>query len=160
MRTLVVFFSFEGNTKLVGEAIAKTMDADIVELKTSKQYPTEGFGKFFWGGKSVLFGETPELINEKIDVSKYDTVIIGTPIWAGSFAPPIKSFISQYQMKGKRIALFACHGGGGAKKCFSKLKEAFPENKFIGEIAFVEPKKNTEESSNEAVKWASELQRI
>ncbi|HBF64511.1 MAG TPA: flavodoxin, partial [Clostridium sp.] len=67
-----------------------TMKADTVELKTSKQYPTEGFGKFFWGGKSVLFGEKPQIINERIDLSKYDTVVIGTPIWAGSFAPPIK----------------------------------------------------------------------
>lgn len=157
MSTLVVFFSFEGNTKLVGDVIAKTMKADTVELKTSKQYPTEGFGKFFWGGKSVLFGEKPQIINERIDLSKYDTVVIGTPIWAGSFAPPIKSFITQYKMEGKRIALFACHGGGGAKKCFSKLKEAFPENQFIGEIAFVEPKKNSEVSSNEAAKWALEL---
>lgn len=157
MSTLVVFFSFEGNTKLVGDAIAKTMGADTVVLKTSKQYPTAGIGKFFWGGKSVLFGETPQLVNERIDLSKYDTVIIGTPIWAGSFAPPIKSFITQYQMKGKRIGLFACHGGGGAKKCFSKLREAYPENQFIGEIAFLEPRKNPQESVNEAAKWASEL---
>ncbi|KAF5076771.1 Flavodoxin [anaerobic digester metagenome] len=157
MSTLVVFFSFEGNTKLVGDAIAKTMGADTVELKTSKQYPTAGIGKFFWGGKSVLFGETPQLVNERIDLSKYDTVIIGTPIWAGSFAPPIKSFITEYQMKGKRIGLFACHGGGGAKKCFSKLREAYPENQFIGEIAFLEPKKNPQVSVNEAAKWASEL---
>lgn len=157
MSTLVVFFSFEGNTKLVGDTIAKTMGADTVELKTSKQYPTAGIGKFFWGGKSVLFGETPQLVNERIDLSKYDTVIIGTPIWAGSFAPPIKSFITQYQMKGKRIGLFACHGGGGAKKCFSKLREAYPENQFIGEIAFLEPKKNPQVSVNEAAKWASEL---
>lgn len=158
MSTLVVFFSFEGNTKIIADTIAKTLNADIMELKTSKKYPTEGLGKFFWGGKSVLFGEEPELINDSIDLNRYETIFIGTPVWAGSYAPPLKSFISQYKIHGKQIALFASHGGGGAKKCFAKLKDALPGNEFIGEIEFVEPKKNSENSSNQAAAWASKFQ--
>lgn len=157
MSNLVVFFSFEGNTKFIAETIAKTMNADILELKTSKKYPTEGLGKYFWGGKSVIFGEKPELTNDSVDLSQYETVLIGTPIWAGSFTPPIKSFISQNKIHGKRIAFFASHGGGGAQKCFAKLKEALPGNKFIDEIALVDPKKNPEESSKEAIRWATQL---
>lgn len=157
MSALVVYFSFGGNTKLIAEKIAETVTADIVELKTSKKYPTEGFRKYFWGGKSVIFGEKPELTNEHIDLNRYDTIIIGTPVWAGSFAPPIKSFISQYQIRGKRVALFASHGGGGAEKCFTKLKEALSGNEFIGETDLVEPKKSPEESSSKAVLWAEGL---
>jgi len=157
MSTLVVFFSFEGNTKFIAETIVKTMNADIMELKTSKKYPTEGLGKYFWGGKSVLFGEKPELINERIDLKRYETIIVGTPVWAGSFAPPIKSFISQYKIQGKRIALFASHGGGGSEKCFAKLKEALHGNQFIGESDYVEPKKSSKESSEKAVRWATGL---
>lgn len=158
MRNLVVFFSFEGNTKFIAETISKTVNADIMELKTSKKYPTEGFGKFFWGGKSVIFGEKPELINDSVDLNRYETVFIGTPVWAGTYAPPVKSFISQYKIQGKRIALFASHGGGGAKKCFAKLKEALPGNEFIGEIEFVEPNKNMMDSSNQTIRWASAFQ--
>lgn len=157
MNTLVVYFSFDGNTKLIAEKIAETINADIIELKTSKKYPTEGFSKFFWGGKSVIFGEKPKLTNDSIDLSRYATIYIGTPVWAGSYTPPIKSFIRQYKIQGKRIALFASHGGNGAEKCFAKLKAALPENKFIGEIAFLEPKKNPEDSCNKAVKWATDL---
>ena len=156
MSTLVVYFSFEGNTKLIAEKIGETLHADIVELKTSKRYPTEGLGKYFWGGKSVVFGDKPTLTNEPIDISHYDTIIIGTPVWAGSFAPPIKSFVNDYKIRNKRIAIFANHGGGGAVKCFAKLKEALPGNKFIGEIAFVEPKKNPE-SIDSAATWAAGL---
>lgn len=157
MNTLVVYFSFDGNTKLIAEKIAETINADIIELKTSKKYPTEGFSKYFWGGKSVIFGERPKLTNDSIDLSQYDTIYIGTPVWAGSYTPPIKSFIRQYKIQDKRIALFASHGGNGAEKCFAKLKAALPKNKFIGEIAFLEPKKNPEDSSNKAVKWAADL---
>lgn len=156
MSVLVVYFSFEGNTKSVAETIGQTLHADIVELKTSKNYPTVGIGKYFWGGKSVVFGDKPALTNERIDLSHYDTIIIGTPVWAGSFAPPIRSFVNDYQIRNKQIAIFASHGGGGAVKCFAKLKEALPENKFIGEVAYVEPKKNPE-SLESAAKWAEGL---
>ena len=154
--SLVVYFSFDGNTKLIAEKIGETLNAAVVELKTSKKYPTEGIGKYFWGGKSVVFGDKPMLTNKSIDLSGYDTIIIGTPIWAGSFAPPIRSFVNDYKIVNKKIAIFASHGGGGAAKCFAKLKEALPENKFLGEIAFVEPMKNPE-SIDSAAKWAATL---
>ncbi|MBE7718877.1 flavodoxin family protein [Lacrimispora indolis] len=157
MSTLVVYFSFTGSTKFIAEKIAETMNADIAQLKTSKEYPADGFKKYFFGGKSVIFGEKPDLVNEPIDWNRYDTIIIGTPVWAGSFAPPIKSFISQYKIRGKRIALFASHGGGGAKKCFAKLKKELSGNEFICEIDFVEPKKNREGNTSKAVKWARSI---
>lgn len=157
MSTLVVYFSFNGNTKFIAEKVAETISADIIELKTSEKYPEKGFQKYFWGGKSVIFGEKPKLINEHIDLNRYETIIIGTPVWAGAFTPPIKSLISQYKIQGKRIALFASHGGGGAKKCFTKLKKELSENEFISEIEFVEPKKSPEENSSKAVKWAKSL---
>lgn len=157
MNTLVVYFSFDGNTKFIAEKVAETIGAEIMELKTDKKYPTEGFKKYFWGGKSVIFGEKPKLTNESIDLSQYKTIIIGTPVWAGSYTPLVKSFISQYKIKDKQIALFASHGGGGAEKCFVKLKEALPGNTFIGETDYVEPMKNPEVNSDKAVNWAAGL---
>lgn len=156
MKALVVYYSFEGNTKFLAEKIAETLHADVRELTTSKQYPAKGLGKFFWGGKSVIFGEEPELTNGEIDVSPYDTVIIGTPVWASSYAPPLKTFLNSSLIQGKKIALFACHGGGGAVKCFRKLKEALPGNEFIGEVTYFEPKSHPE-CAQSAQEWAAGL---
>ena len=122
MKTLVVYYSLEGNTKILASKIAETLNADIIELKTSKQYPSEGFKKYVFGGKSVVFGEKPKLTNTGIDLSLYDTIVIGTPIWASNFTPPIKSFISEYKIQGKRIALFACHRGGRSRKMLFKAQ--------------------------------------
>lgn len=47
MSTLVVYFSFTGSTKFIAEKIAETMNADIAQLKTSKEYPADGFKKYF-----------------------------------------------------------------------------------------------------------------
>lgn len=157
MSTLVVYFSLDGNTKFIAEKIAETIGAEIIELNVGKIYPTKGFWKYFLGGKAVIFGEKPKLTNERIDLSRYETILIGTPIWAGSYTPPIKSFIHQYKIQGKRIALFASCGGDEAEKCFAKLKEALPGNEFIGEMDCIEPKKNPAESSGKAVRWAKAL---
>ncbi len=157
MSTLIVYFSLDGNTKFISEKISETINADIISLKTRKKYPTEGFKKYFWGGKSVILGDKPKLSNEHVDLNFYETIIIGTPVWSGTFAPPIKTFLSQYKIENKRVALFACHGAGQAEKCFRKIKEAIPKNEFVGEIDFVEPNRHPEESASKAVKWAESL---
>lgn len=47
MKNLVVFYSLEGNTKFIASQIAKKVNADILELKTKKEYPNKGFKKYF-----------------------------------------------------------------------------------------------------------------
>ena len=157
MSTLVVFFSLDGNTRFIAGQIAEAIGADLVSLSTRKSYPTKCFRKYFYGGKDVLFKEKPALSNGPIDWERYDTIIIGSPVWAGSYAPPVGTFLSEYPIIGKRFAVFACHGGGGAEKCLERIKGALSMNEFIGEIDFVNPSKHPETSAAEAIKWASGL---
>lgn len=49
MKNLVVFYSLEGNTKLIADTIVEKINADILELKPKKKYPNLGFKKYFWG---------------------------------------------------------------------------------------------------------------
>ncbi|MEN8077869.1 flavodoxin [Clostridioides difficile] len=158
MKSLVIFYSLEGNTKLIATTIANTINADILELKTKKKYSDKGFRKYFWGGRDVLFNSKPEL--ERIDknINDYDNVFIGTPIWVGTYAPPFNTFLNEYKIENKNIALFACHGGGGATKFYDNIKKKIPNNKFIGEIDFFDPLTNNKEESIDKVKtWIKEL---
>lgn len=158
MKTLVVYYSLEGNTKLIAQTLKEELNCDIVELKPEKEYPDKGFKKFFWGGKSVLFKEKPTLLNEEIKINNYDNIILGTPVWAGTYAAPFNTFIKQYKINNKNIALFACHGGGGANKCFNNYKKEFSNNNFIGEIDFIDPLlKDTEENIQKSIKWIKSL---
>lgn len=159
MRTLVVFFSLDGNTRFIAGQIAEAIDADLVPLSTRKPYPTKGPLKYFCGGRDVLFGKQPELTNGPIDWEGYDTIIIGSPVWAGSCAPPMATFLSEYPITSKRVAVFACHGGGGAEKCLDKMKSALSSNECIGEIDFTNPRTHPETSAAEAIRWASGLSR-
>lgn len=158
MRNLVVFYSLEGNTRLIAESIAKAINADVLELKTKKKYSDKGFKKYFWGGKSVIFKEKPELLYLDKDINQYDNIFIGTPIWVGTYAPPLNTFLKNNKIEKKNIGLFACHGGGGATKFFNNIKKEIPNNKFIGEIDFMEPlKNNKEEDVRKEIMWVKEL---
>lgn len=158
MKTVVIFYSLEGNTKYISEVIAKELQADLIELETKKVFPSSGIKKFIWGGKSVVLKEQPELINQNIDLSSYDNIVIGTPIWARTYAAPFNTFVKLYKFTGKKVSLFACHTGGGADKCFKMFKEELTENQFISEIDFNDPlKKNKQENLQKATQWAKSL---
>lgn len=158
MKTLVVFYSLEGNTKLVANIIAEELGAEILELKPKKEIPKGKFSKYVWGGKSVIFGEKPELLNKIPNMEAYDKVFIGTPIWAGTFTPPVNTFISSNIITSKKVAFFACNAGGGAKKCFDKLKTLFINNSVIGSIDFVQPAKQNKEKVKEEIKaWLKKI---
>lgn len=135
----VVYYSLKDNSKYVAEKITECTCADTLRLETVKAYPTGNVSKFIWGGKSVVFGETPKLSTYTFDVEKYDTIIIGTPVWAGSFAPPVKSFLKENKLFGKRIALFACSSGGNAEKCFEKLKQELHTENIIATLSLIDP---------------------
>lgn len=160
MKTLVLFYSLGGNTRYVSEILAKELQADMLELKTKKEYPSSGFQKYFWGGKSVVFKEQPELTNPEIHLEPYEAVVIGTPIWAGTFAAPLNTLVKQHPFTGKKVALFACHAGGGTEKCFQMLQQALPGNTFLGTADFIDPLKEERtkrESAEKAARWAREL---
>lgn len=156
-KKLVVFYSLEGHTQLVGQLIARALGATIMELKTQKAFPNKGFNKYFTGGKSVYLKEKPALTNKVPALDQYDTIIIGTPVWAGRFAAPIRTFLAQNDLQGKRIALFGCHSGGGAKKCFERLRKQLPGCEVIAEIAFLDPMIDQKKQLKEQIEtWVNE----
>ena len=158
MKSLVIFYSLEGNTKLIATTIANTINADILELKTKKTYAGKKLTKYFWGGRDVLFNSKPELEKIDKDINDYETIFIGTPIWVGTYAPPFNTFLNDYKIENKNIALFACHGGGGVSRFYTNIKKKIPNNNFIGEIDFFDPLTNNKEESIEKVKaWIKEL---
>ena len=141
MNTLIVYYSLEGNTDYAAKRIANKTGYDLLRLDTVKKYPTSGFRKFFHGGKSAVFAETPELAPYSIDVNSYEQIVIGFPVWAGNITPPIRSFIKAHNLRGKSIAAFACQSGSGAEKAFGKLKEALGIENFKAEMVLIDPEK-------------------
>jgi flavodoxin len=141
MKTAVIYYSLEGNTKYTAEKIAAKLGAALIRLIPVKEYPTGKVSKYFWGGKSATFGEAPRLEPYRFDISQYDLVILGTPIWAGTFAPPLRTFIRENKLTGKKIALFACCSGGAAEKCFEQLKKEAGDCTIVSTLRLIDPLK-------------------
>ena len=152
MKVAVVYFSLEGNTEYVAQEIAKQMKVDIIPLIPQKPYPTGKISKFIWGGKSILFGETPKLKAYDFNVDHYDIIVIGTPIWAGTFTPPIKTFLRENNLSGKKVALYACHKGGGTAKCFEKLEKELSTSTLIDKLSLIEPKDSKSTNDKEMIR--------
>ncbi|HBL85158.1 MAG: flavodoxin [Clostridiales bacterium GWF2_38_85] len=157
LKDVVIYYSLEGSTKFIAETVAAELNADIIELKTKKEFAKTGFKKYFIAGMTVVFGLRPKIQNQYIDLNKYNNIILGTPIWAGSFASPFNTLIAQDKFQRRKVAIFTTSLGSDTKKCFDNFKKKLPNNEFIGEISFLEPKKTPDESKTKAVEWAKGL---
>ncbi|CAB1245582.1 Flavodoxin [Clostridiaceae bacterium BL-3] len=156
-KVLVVYYSLEGNTKLIAEAISKAVSGDILQIKPKKDINPKSKMRYLIGGKKSITKEKPELLPYDIKAEDYDVLFIGTPVWAGNFAPAMRSFFAGTNLKHKKIALFSCNGGGNGKT-FENMKSELQGNEFLGEIEFKNPLKNDPEKNVEkAKKWAEDV---
>jgi flavodoxin len=156
LRILVVYYSFEGNTKLISESIAEEMDSDILKLEVVKPISNDKT-KYIVGGKQVILKEKPKLIPYEFKSEKYDVLFIGTPIWAWNYAPALRTFFKENSIKNKKIALFNCEGSSNGKT-FENMKKTLEGNEFLGEIEFFEPLNTNRERSIELAKsWATKM---
>ena len=158
MKKLVVYYSLEGNTKLIAQKIAEATGADLLELKLKKEtIDPHSLSKYLWGGRQVVMKEKPELFPFEVDPNQYDLLFIGTPVWAWNYSPPINTFLSGTKLADKKIALFCSHGGA-MEKTFKNMEKELAGNKIVGKIDFEEPlKNNPEECAEKAKRWAIEI---
>ncbi len=157
VKVLVVYYSLEGNTRFIAQAIAKATEGTLLELKPQEEIKASGFMKYFWGGRQVMMKKTPELLPFILNPLDYDLLFIGTPVWAFTYAPVLNSFFKNFKLSGKKIALFCCNEGGGGKT-FENMKVAVAGNEVLGTMEFIAPlKKNPAENELKAKQWAEKI---
>ena len=146
MKTAIVYYSLEGNTEYVADKIKSFTGADTLRLVPKKAYHDKGFAKFFWGGKSAVMAETPELMPYTFDPDRYDQLVIGFPVWAFNVAPPVRTFVAENKeaVRNLKIAAFACQGGSGAEKAFKKLLDCLGQDSFSATMVLNDPMSKAE----------------
>ena len=141
-KVLVVYFSRSGNTRYAAETFAKTCGgAKLVEIKAAKPYAPD-YGDCCDEAKPECRAGTLRPIEKiaDLDVAAYDVVLVGTPHWWGTLAPPVRTWVSENAatLKTKTVCLFQTHGGGGMQNCardFAALVEGanvLPPKAFLG----------------------------
>ena len=125
-KTLVAYFSASGVTKKSAEKLAVAAKADIYEIKPAVPYTKADLN---WMDKksrsSVEMGDKsfrPEIVKDDLDLSQYDTILVGFPIWWYVAPTIINTFLESYDFAGKKIVLFATSGGSGFGNTVKELK--------------------------------------
>ena len=129
-KTLVAYFSASGRTAKVAEKLAAELGADIYEIQPEVKYTKADLN---WMNKksrsSVEMNNKsirPAIITGDVDVSSYDTVCLGFPIWWYVAPTLINTFLEAYDFSGKKIVLFATSGGSGFGKTVAELQPSAP----------------------------------
>ncbi|MBP5239646.1 MAG: flavodoxin [Oscillospiraceae bacterium] len=115
IRALTVYYSWSENTEKIAQTIHSLVGGDILRLEPAEDYPTDYQACVNQAIPEVRGKQTPALKPFTLDIKQFDDVFIGSPIWCGSFAPPIRTFLRQYDLSGKTVHPFCTHGGGGQR---------------------------------------------
>ena len=129
-KKLVAYFSASGITKKVAEMVADAADCDIYEITPKVAYTKADLN---WMDKksrsSVEMADKtirPELADTNVDISGYDEILIGFPIWWYVAPTIINTFLEAHNFAGKKIILFATSGGSGFGNTVSELQPSAP----------------------------------
>ena len=111
MKSLILYYSYQGNTKRIAEMIQKEIGGEIARIDTVVPYGDDYDAVVDQGQRENAAGYCPELKPLQVDLSQYDTMVLGSPVWWYTFAPAMHTFLKQTDLTGKTVYPFATNGG-------------------------------------------------
>lgn len=127
---LVAYFSATGRTAKVARKKAAELGADVYEIQPVVKYEKADLNWMDKKSRSTIEMNNksmrPEIVTGDVDVSKYDTIYLGFPIWWYVAPTLINTFLESYDFGGKTIRLFATSGGSGWGNTLAELQPSAP----------------------------------
>ena len=111
-----------GTTETVARMIHSSVGGDIADIQTVDKYSTDFDEVVDKNHEEINAGTIPELLPMNIDISDYDTVFIGYPIWATTIPQAVRSFMRTYDLSGKTVIPFCTHDGYGSGRSYTEIK--------------------------------------
>lgn len=113
-----------GTTEYVARMIQENVGGDLHLIQTQEPYPVDFDELRDLNHGEMEEGYVPALAESGLDVSRYDTVFIGYPVWATEVPQAVLSFLELYDLSGKKVIPFCTHDGYGAGNSYSTIQEA------------------------------------
>jgi flavodoxin len=126
MKSLVVYYSKTGVTRKAAVAISRMLGSDIEEIVDLKD--RSGIIGWLMGGRDSCLKKSTEIKRPKKDPSKYKMIIIGTPVWAFTMTPAVRTYITKRCRRLKKAAFFCTNSGlpGNTFKAMQELCKKKP----------------------------------
>jgi formylglycine-generating enzyme required for sulfatase activity/flavodoxin len=126
-KTLIVYFSWSGNTRGIAHQIQEMTGADIFEIELVEPYSSDYNTVLEQAQRDQNIQARPELANHVENMEQYDTILLGYPNWWASIPMPVASFLEAYDFSGKTILPFCSHGGGRLGQSLSAIAKLVPD---------------------------------
>lgn len=133
--TLIVFFSWGGNTKGIAQEIQSQTGADLFEIELVHPYSDDYDTVLDEAQRDQNEQARPEIKNHVENMGQYDTIILGYPNWWASIPMPIASFLEEYDLSGKTIVPFCSHGGGRFGQSLTAIAKLAPQSELAEGLA-------------------------
>ncbi len=137
MKAVVVYFSLNGHTKAVAEAVASKLGAELLRLEPRRAYPKSTPMQMVVGGFESTFGCARGLKPHRFGQKKYDLVVLASPIWAGKLAPPMRKFLKAHRLGEMPVGLVVCCAGGKTEAARGTMKSR--AKNVVAELEVVDP---------------------
>lgn len=158
-KSIVVYFSCTGNTKAVAEEIAAQTGSDLHEIVPEEPYTEEDLNYNDDNCRANIEMNDPEsrpaISNTIENLSDYDTVYVGYPIWWGSLPRIMNTFFDTYDFSGKTIVPFCTSGSSSISQSVSVIREAEPEAQVKEGLQVSSA--DADDSSDEVSRWIEEI---
>lgn len=155
MKTLVVYYSYSGNTKKVVDMIKEKKNFDVLEIKPVNDY-SDDYQKVVDDEEAKMdMNEIIEIKDINVNLDYYDRILLGTGVWWYKITPAIRSFLNKYDLKDKVIVPFITNGGwlGEALDDFKR----YAKESTIKDAITIKFNGNTMEDSNKVKSWIDSL---
>ena len=111
-----------GTTEYVARMIQQAIGGDLHLIETKDSYSADFNEVVDQNHSEMQTGRLPELKESNLDISQYDTVFIGYPVWATNAPQAVLSFLNEYDLSGKTVIPFCTHDGYGAGSSYSTIE--------------------------------------
>lgn len=130
-KMLVLYYSQTGGTKAVATEIAERLGADTEEIVALNPYDGDFQATIGRCLQEREAGILPEVQPLAADLSKYDVVFLGYPVWFGTFAPPVGALLDKIDLAGKKVVPFCTFGSGGLESSIRDLEAKHPDAEIL-----------------------------
>lgn len=121
MKTLIIYYSSGGSTRVMARTLSMHLKADIIEIKDMKK--RSGLANRFLSSIDAFRESKTEISPAKLDLSGYDLIYIGTPTWANNAAPAIITIIDRCNWAGKDVILFTTTSNSDGESTLDRMEE-------------------------------------
>lgn len=155
-RVLVAYFSQTGNTEHVANVISNETNADIYEIEPSIEYPENYDNLTEIAQREQNEDARPEINGSIENISEYDVIFVGYPIWFGDMPQIMYTFFESYDFNGKTIIPFCTSGGSGLGDTIDHITTEVPNANVVDNGLSLDGSE-VESSENDIINWINQL---